>query len=176
MMVVAPAHAEIKARAAQDASLGLAAPDVWIAAGGTDRSPIDGAISLMLTGEPAQLRALAARAWPLDATADAYARFIAVFEPLHLALKADLALTDLDALLARTLLIHAWRRIVLRDPLLPPEVLPFDWPGTPARTLCASIYRRLLSSSERWLDENAIGNDGERLRANPGVVGARFRD
>lgn len=59
----------------------------------------------------------------------------------------------LDAAAARTLLIHRWRRIVLRYPEPPDEVLPHDLriPAPPrARVACA--YRALSPAAERWFD------------------------
>jgi phenylacetic acid degradation operon negative regulatory protein len=53
---------------------------------------------------------------------------------------------------ARTLLIHMFRRAVLREPALPPELTPPDWAGDDARILTAAIYARLAAGSERWLD------------------------
>src|SRR5918912_210393 len=44
-------------------------------------------------------------------------------------------LSDIEAFTARVLLIHQYRRVVLRDPLLPAALLPRDWPGRPARQL-----------------------------------------
>jgi phenylacetic acid degradation operon negative regulatory protein len=156
------------------AGMGSPSPGVWI---GPDEADLAGdAIRLQITGDPADLGALAARAWDLDAIAEAYTRFVDVFEPLGVALKSGISLSDRDAFLARTLLIHAWRRIILRDPLLPPEVLPMDWPGTSARQVCGSIYRRLLTPSEAWLDANAIGEDGAAVSGRVDLVGARFRD
>ncbi len=57
---------------------------------------------------------------------------------------------------ARTLLIHDWRRIVLRDPGLPAALLPQDWPGEAARHLTASIYGALEDRSEAWLDATGL--------------------
>lgn len=48
---------------------------------------------------------------------------------------------------ARTLLIHHWRRIALRDPGLPAALLPRDRTGEAAR----NQVRRLLPDSEVWL-------------------------
>jgi phenylacetic acid degradation operon negative regulatory protein len=62
--------------------------------------------------------------------------------------------------MARILLIHHYRRVVLRDPLLPAELLPKNWPGREARALCGEIYRTLLPASERWLDAHAIDENG----------------
>jgi phenylacetic acid degradation operon negative regulatory protein len=40
----------------------------------------------------------------------------------------------------RTLLIHEYRRVLLRDPNLPEALLPAGWPGLQARALCESLY------------------------------------
>ncbi len=65
-----------------------------------------------------------------------------------------------DALVARVLLIHEFRRIVLRDPGLPPGLLPDDWPGTDARQLAARLYRKLVTESEGFLDSAAQDQNG----------------
>jgi phenylacetic acid degradation operon negative regulatory protein len=80
--------------------------------------------------------------------------------PLGVALAAGGGMSDLDRLVARVLLIHEYRRIVLRDPLLPAEILPADWPGAAARALCAEIYGALVEGSERWLDAHAVNEHG----------------
>ena len=101
--------------------------------------------------------------WPSGETADAYRAFIGGFAPLAAALDRGDALTDLDAVAARTLLVHDWRRIVLRDPGLPAELLPADWPGEEARALARRIYKALSGRSERCLDGAGLapGEQGE---------------
>ena len=69
-------------------------------------------------------------------------------------------LADADAFVARVLLIHHYRRVVLRDPLLPTALLPKDWPGRAARKLCGEIYRGLLPASEQWLDRHGSNQAG----------------
>ena len=54
------------------------------------------------------------------------------------------ALDEESAFLLRILLIHDYRRLLLRDPELPDVLLPGDWPGHQARQLCREIYHRLL--------------------------------
>jgi len=44
--------------------------------------------------------------------------------------------------------------------LLPTALLPADWPGRAARTLCGEIYRALLPASEQWLDHHATNESG----------------
>jgi len=103
------------------------------------------------------------RVWPLARMAADYERFLKAFRPLHAAVTAGRALGDLDALAARVLLVHEYRRIVLRDPILPADILPKSWPGAAARALCADIYRHVLPGSERWLDTHARSDAGAPL-------------
>ncbi|WP_102224004.1 PaaX family transcriptional regulator C-terminal domain-containing protein [Acidimangrovimonas sediminis] len=58
----------------------------------------------------------------------------------------------LDAMAARVLLIHRWRRIVLRHPDLPDALLPPELRGARARV--AAAYAALLPLSESWLDHD----------------------
>ena len=51
----------------------------------------------------------------------------------------------------RTLLIHEYRRSVLRDPALPDELMPYDWIGHHARQLCGTLYQRLERPSRQYL-------------------------
>ncbi|SPH24654.1 Transcriptional repressor PaaX [Defluviimonas aquaemixtae] len=60
-----------------------------------------------------------------------------------------------DAMAARTLLIHRWRRISLRWPDLPAPLAPV--PPGPARPRVAAAYRRLLPVSEAWLSDPETG-------------------
>src|ERR1700710_836029 len=82
-------------------------------------------------------------------------------------------LSDADAFTARILLIHHYRRVVLRDPLLPSALLPLDWPGRAARRLCGEIYRGLLPRSEQWLDGHASNENGPVPKPS-GDLGRRF--
>ena len=156
------------------AGFGMVAPGVWIAPGGTAVGPVEGVLRLQAQGDADTQRALAARCWPLEATEAAYARFLAAFGPLRSALEEGVAFTDWEAFAARILMIHNYRRIVLRDPFLPVELLPADWPGAAARQLCAGVYARVSAASERWLDENAVGEDGAPLAADRDAVARRF--
>lgn len=94
--------------------------------------------------------------WPSRDIADAYRGLIATLTPLAEALDAGTQLGGLDAMAARILLIHKWRRIVLRDPGLPRDLLPADWPGEQAGLLVRRIYRGLSEASETWLDHAGL--------------------
>jgi phenylacetic acid degradation operon negative regulatory protein len=51
----------------------------------------------------------------------------------------------------RTLLIHEYRRVILRDPLLPESLLPPNWPGSAARRLCRTLYQVTHRQTEQHL-------------------------
>ena len=114
----------------------------------------------VLSPEDKDRRALAAAAWRLDEMAQAYRDFIGQFSPLA-ALLDKQALKDDEALIARTLLIHAFRRVVLRDPALPADLLPQDWGGEAARALAARIYAGVVTPSERFLDARGQNEQGD---------------
>lgn len=79
------------------------------------------------------------------------------------ALAADLSasrngMTDpLDAAAARLLLIHRWRRMVLRFPECVPELLPADAPLKNPRAEVAQTYAALTPAVEGWLESDAGG-------------------
>ena len=113
--------------------------------------------------------------WPLHRTADAYLKFMKTFEPLRGWIARREPLADADAFTARILLIHYYRRVVLRDPLLPTALLPADWPGQAARGLCGEIYRGLLTASEQWLDRYGSNEAGPLPKAGRELA-RRFGD
>ena len=120
---------------------------------------------------------LVRRAWNLGELAQAYTRFDAGYGPIARALQADEAgepITPEDAFLLRTLLIHDWRRLLLRDPELPDVLLPAGWPGRAARQLTRDLYRRLLAPSERHLDALLQRADGQALPPPDAASRLRF--
>ncbi len=108
----------------------------------------DSVPALGASGPAEAMRQLAARAWPLGRLADALTTFADVMRPLWPVPRLE----PLDAMAARIVVIHAWRRIALRDPRLPYGLLPADWPGHAARRRCTDIYAAVAPASEAWLD------------------------
>jgi phenylacetic acid degradation operon negative regulatory protein len=112
---------------------------------------------LMIAGKslPANsplLRALVERCWDFAELSAAYQRFLSTFAPLHAALAQELTPSPLEALLARIILIHDYRRIVLRDPMLPDRLLPPEWIGREAFATARRIYRSLRAAADRCID------------------------
>jgi len=66
-------------------------------------------------------------------------------------------LTPLDAMAARMLLLHRWRRIVLRFPEVPPELFPASFIISNPRERVANAYGALSETSEAWLGSCAHG-------------------
>lgn len=112
-----------------------------------------GAEATVFSGVPdgeCDLPALAARAWPLTAIAEDYVAFLERFGPLRNSVPKD---DPESAYVARTMLVHAYRRALLPDPALPDPLLPSDWPGHAARRLAADLYLRLGPAADRFLSD-----------------------
>ena len=69
-------------------------------------------------------------------------------------------LSPLDCLVLRCLLVHQWRKLLLRTPVLPQDSIPVDWPEYACRELVTDLYHQLLPASEAWLDEHATCAQG----------------
>jgi phenylacetic acid degradation operon negative regulatory protein len=115
------------------------------------------------------------KAWNLSDLALSYEGFLQKYEAILDALIADGQedVSEANAFLVRTLLIHDVRRLLLRDPQLPEGLLPVTWPGSRARLLCRDLYRKLLPLSERHLDANVRLSRGTVPNATRALV-SRF--
>lgn len=119
---------------------------------------------------PAALHALAGDAWNLADLAQQYRDFVTVFSDIEPVLSR---IDDETRFALRTLLIHDYRRILLRDPALPAPLLPADWPGIAAAGLTARLYRRLADGADRYI-EAALAADGDRAPPLKPFYTARF--
>jgi phenylacetic acid degradation operon negative regulatory protein len=101
-------------------------------------------------GGPDGAAALVRRAWDLAEIGAAYRAFVAELEPVVTAV--DGGSDDERAYAARFRLVHEWRSFLFRDPQLPAELLPADWPGTAAAAFFDRHAARLRPAADRYVD------------------------
>jgi len=117
---------------------------------------------------PATAATLIAKGWDLQALALRYRAFAARFERVLAALREP---PDPETgFVLRTLLIHEYRRLHLRDPLLPERSLPPEWPGTRAALLCRALYGAVFAASETHLSSVGTQLSGALPPADPAVL------
>lgn len=106
-------------------------------------------------GRPATraLRRQALESWNLPKLAEDYQSFLKKYRPVWDHLKVETSPTPEQCFQIRLLLIHDYRRIILRDPQLPDELLPGDWAGNAARQLCSNIYHRVWEGAENHMNQ-----------------------
>jgi phenylacetic acid degradation operon negative regulatory protein len=98
---------------------------------------------------PQLVRKLVHDNWQLEVVAQSYRDFIKRYKPLLN--WAQRKQTPEAAFVARTLLIHDYRRILLNDTPLPDELLPSAWPGAKALELTGVVYKALAHSSVDYI-------------------------
>jgi len=115
-------------------------------------------------------------AWDLAQLNADYMAFVKTYQKILDALRKakKTSLDDESAFLTRTLLIHDFRRLLLRDPELPEVLLPAKWPGQTARMLTKELYRQLLKPSERHLNQHLLLANGDTPPASD-LVSHRFQ-
>ncbi|MDH3620021.1 MAG: phenylacetic acid degradation operon negative regulatory protein PaaX [Gammaproteobacteria bacterium] len=98
------------------------------------------------------MRALTRACWNLDDIDARYRDFVHRFRPVYKALSGKRQPSDKAAFLIRTLLIQEYRKVLLRDPWLPAELLPPGWHGATAYQLCRNLYRGVHAQADAFLD------------------------
>lgn len=122
-----------------------------------------------------KLEARVAHAWDLHTIAQDYRRLLARFGHVIEAfrVRGSEHSNPAQCFAVRTLLIHAFRRVLLRDPQLPPALLPLDWPGAAAYTLTRDFYRLTHRLAEAHLASTFAFEQEQLGPANAGFQ-ARF--
>jgi len=106
------------------------------------------------------MRKLAQESWNLADIDAGYANFVKRFRPLIAAHGKDANVSLKTAFLIRTLLIQEYRKVLLRDPQLPAELLPTAWQGTAAYQLCRNLYLAIHAQADDYLSETMETADG----------------
>jgi len=104
-------------------------------------------------GNEAAMRRLAQDSWNLADIDERYARFVQRFRPLIAACGKEANVAPKTAFLVRTLLIQEYRKVLLRDPQLPAELLSSGWHGSAAYQLCRNLYRAVHAPADKYLSD-----------------------
>ncbi|MEI8145156.1 MAG: PaaX family transcriptional regulator C-terminal domain-containing protein [Alphaproteobacteria bacterium] len=123
---------------------------LYAAPEGVEPPLIPGAFALKGQLGPETAYALGTAIWDMERTCEAYRRFSLACSPLAAALARSSPLPA-QSFALRLLTVHAFRRIVVRDPGLPSCFWPADRPDRAARVLMSDIYSSLIESSELYL-------------------------
>lgn len=116
---------------------------------------------------------LVAMGWDFGELARRYRRFIGMFAAIDDALRGASPPAGETAFVLRTLLLHEYRKIHLRDPQLPASLLPEKWVGTDAHELCRDLYAKVFAASERHLSATVQTLSGSLPAPSPEIF-ARF--
>jgi phenylacetic acid degradation operon negative regulatory protein len=106
------------------------------------------------------MAALVHKSWNLADIDRRYELFVQQFRPAFQALGKLPRCEPRDGFLLRTLLIQEYRKILLRDPLLPAELLPAGWHGTAAYQLCRNLYRLVAAAADEYMSQALETADG----------------
>jgi phenylacetic acid degradation operon negative regulatory protein len=119
----------------------------------------------LFNGRP--LSDLTAQNWQLETIVSDYESFIQCFKPMPKLLSSDVPLSPEQAFVIRTLTIHEFRRVQLHDPQLPSELLPVNWPGKIAYSLCYEIYNATHQLAEEYILDNLRCEDPDAPEVDP---------
>lgn len=123
----------------------------------------------VVSGE-GDLGAFATDHWNLAQHAQAYRGFLGRFGRLADLLAGGARLAASESLVARLLLVHQFRLVVLRDPRLPQAALPADWPGEEARGLFTDLYLRLSPEADQHVARHFVTADGALPEASEATL------
>lgn len=108
----------------------------------------------------APLRRVVNDCWKLDELGASYSLFVKHFRPILQTFQDAKSMDPAQCMQVRTLLIHEYRRILLRDPQLPLPLLPEHWSGAAAHDLCHDVYSAIHRTADEYLSEFAETADG----------------
>ncbi|WP_374572355.1 PaaX family transcriptional regulator C-terminal domain-containing protein [Acinetobacter sp.] len=105
--------------------------------------------------------------WPVAELHQRYEKFIGDFREFFNLVENEAALDPVQAFQIRILLIHQYRRILLKDPNLPFELLPANWLSLNARNLSSNLYHTAAAAGEEFFLDTARTSEGSMPPAHP---------
>ena len=99
----------------------------------------------------AGMRQLSHSSWNLAEINERYQQFVKLFRPIMKAISDTPQIEEKQAFIVRTLLIQEYRKVLLRDPLLPQELLLPGWKGAAAYQLCRNLYLATHLAADEYI-------------------------
>jgi phenylacetic acid degradation operon negative regulatory protein len=90
------------------------------------------------------------------ATVELSQTFLTALDTLHTSLDASAELTPMQIAALRVLLVHGWRRIVLKAPVLPDHVFPDGWRGIECRNRTSDLLDQLPKQDVAELEQGLL--------------------
>ncbi|NOR20251.1 MAG: phenylacetic acid degradation operon negative regulatory protein PaaX, partial [Xanthomonadales bacterium] len=106
------------------------------------------------------LQQLVMSRWKLDELRHRYSEFTCLYGKARKMLSGTKEPSAHAIFLLRIMLVHEYRRILLKDPELPAVMLPADWEGHAAQSLCGDIYRQIAIPTNKWVSSTLLNADG----------------
>lgn len=117
------------------------------------------------------LKKLVKDKWNLAELQEMYTDFLDYYRPvsknLNNAKQSPDKLSPDKCFLLRTLMIHDYRRILLRDPDFPDAMLPTNWIGFEAYELAKRLYKFLAKPSTAYIQNSLENGQGPMPAASP---------
>ena len=105
--------------------------------------------------------------WPVQELHLRYEKFISDFREFFNLMDSEEELNPMQAFQIRILLIHQFRRILLKDPNLPFELLPSNWLSLNSRNLSSNLYQTVVMAGDEFFMEIARTSEGSMPPAHP---------
>ena len=105
--------------------------------------------------------------WPIQELHARYDKFIRDFREFMNLVESSDNLDAVQAFQLRILLIHQYRRILLKDPDLPHELLPTNWLSLNARNLSGNLYQLIVTAGEQFFMQHARTSEGTMPPLHP---------
>lgn len=118
---------------------------------------------------------LISQCFDLDSSNEQYTAFIKDFETILAAAHREQTLDPKLCFLIKTLLIHRFRHILLKEPALPQALLPENALSLRARDMVGSLYQMIQEPADRYFTEVSETEGGEFKQA-PADYFLRFKE
>lgn len=112
------------------------------------------------------LKKLSYKSWDIANLENKYKTFLEKFRPVMVEINQTKSLSYSQCFQIRTLVIHEYRRILLKDFDLPLDILPDDWAGQAAFHLRENIYKKVYAGAEKYIVANMESSEGSLPKAD----------